>query len=312
MTLTNYLVAGALGFSVTIVLYHMLSQGKNDDVIDNKISDPGLEENENENQVPTSTQPVDTSTSETKPVNSGDTIIAEKRSVHSLIIGCNYPNTTSTLNGCVPDGYAIYNIFKSYSEQDSQFMAPLKMFDVEMNDFTKERVMSKLREMYNGCKPGDTFFLYFSGHGIQIIDWNQDERFDAKDECCLISCATDQPMEWLLDDDLAEFFNKKDVKFVFLLDCCHSGGMSDIVRGRENNLVISACTEHQTSKEVGMYNTVRGIFTSNLETILKTMTKDQNINQIKKNSIWNSIDKKYTQTITVWGNPDVFQFPVMK
>ena len=90
--------------------------------------------------------------------------------------------------------------------------------------------------------------------------------------------------------------------------------MSDIVRNRKNNLVISACTEDQTSKEIsiGSINNIRGIFTYNLEKVLKESTEGQSIQDIGKSSIWNDIDGKYKQTFTVWGNSDIFKFPSLQ
>ena len=90
--------------------------------------------------------------------------------------------------------------------------------------------------------------------------------------------------------------------------------MSDIARNRTNNLVISACTEDQTSKEtsIGSVSNVRGIFTYNLEKVLKESAESQSIRDIEKSNIWNDIDGKYQQTFTIWGNSDIFKFPSLQ
>ena len=70
--------------------------------------------------------------------------------------------------------------------------------------------------------------------------------------------------------------------------------MSDITLNRPNNLVISACTEDQTSKETQSYiYGVRGVFTRNLEKILKDGDRPMTITDIQNSSIWDLIDENY-------------------
>ena len=232
------------------------------------------------------------------------------RKVRSIIMGCNYENTDSSLNGCVSDAQSIYDLFMQYSEKYESFEKPISLFDKNIDNFSKTLVMSNLQEAYYDSKPGDVLFVYFAGHGLQIEDLNHDEISDTMDECCLLTCNPNQPMEWILDDDLKLFLNRSDVTFVLLLDCCHSGGMSDITIDRPNNLVISACTENQTSKEVfKVAMGVRGVFTSNLEAICKSAESDLTISEISNHKIWKDINENYDQKITVFGDESLFKFP---
>ena len=311
-TLTKYAILGTLGVTATIILYQVFREFHNSELKseDSLITCDTGTMTDNTNTI----QPVNNDNEGSENEESENEDHGETKYIHSLFVGCNYPDTDSALNGCVPDARSIFNIFNTYSNMYPKFKKPVQLFDEETDDFSKTMVMNKLRDMYLGCKSGETFFLYFSGHGIQIKDDDGDEKRDSKDECCLITCNKNESYQWLLDDDLNEFFSRKDVKFVFLLDCCHSGGMSDIVRNRKNNLVISACTEDQTSKEIsiGSINNIRGIFTYNLEKVLKESTEGQSIQDIGKSSIWNDIDGKYKQTFTVWGNSDIFKFPSLQ
>ena len=236
---------------------------------------------------------------------------------HSLIIGCNYENTEAALGGCISDATAMLDIFKRYATHyPDAFLPPQKIFDTDHRNFSRTLVIDRIASMYKDCNPGDTFFMYFAGHGIQIKDNNMDES-DSYDECCLITYPQTKrkgfKMEWLLDDDLKEMLDNQDVAFVFLLDCCHSGGMSDMTVNRPNNLIIAACNESQSSNETSsMFGGVRGIFTKNLERILNTTTVQLGIEDIKNNKIWSLINRDADQTFTVCGNPNIFKFPSLR
>ena len=228
-----------------------------------------------------------------------------------------FDNTEAALGGCVSDASAMLDIFNRYaSHYPNAFRPPQKVFDTEERNFSRKLVVDKIKAIYEDCKPGDTFFMYFAGHGMQIADDNMDES-DSYDECCLITYPKtkrkDFKKEWLLDDDLKAMLDNPDIAFVFLLDCCHSGGMSDMTVNRPNNLIIAACNESQSSNETSsIFGGVRGIFTKNLERILNTTTVQLGIEDIKQNEIWGLIDKDADQTFTVCGNPNIFKFPSLR
>ncbi|MCH8293465.1 caspase family protein [Candidatus Poribacteria bacterium] len=94
---------------------------------------------------------------------------------------------------------------------------------------TKENIVAALKEwLIEKPKAGDIVILYYSGHGVQIVDTSGDEE-DGFDEAF---CPTDvKPNESkteflnvLLDDELDELLSQIPTDNVtVILDCCHSG-----------------------------------------------------------------------------------------
>jgi len=52
---------------------------------------------------------------------------------------------------------------------------------------TKRNILEAMKALVCGARPGDSFFFYFSGHGMQVKDLDGDE-LDGLDECI---CAMD-------------------------------------------------------------------------------------------------------------------------
>ncbi len=83
---------------------------------------------------------------------------------------------------------------------------------------TAAAVASAIQGAAKALKPGDLFFLTYSGHGGQVDDTNADET-DRMDETWV--CYDRQ----LVDDELYELWGKfrSGVRIVVLSDSCHSG-----------------------------------------------------------------------------------------
>ena len=71
----------------------------------------------------------------------------------------------------------------------------------------------------------DLLFFYFTGHGTQIVDNNNDE-IDKKDEIFVTSDYKDNKS--LTDDILKTILSRSKATIFTLFDCCHSGTMSDL------------------------------------------------------------------------------------
>jgi len=82
----------------------------------------------------------------------------------------------------------------------------------------RDAVLKEIREAGKALKPGDIFFLTYSGHGGQVPDLNNEEK-DGRDETW---CLYDGE---LIDDELYACWSgfEKDVRIVVLSDSCHSG-----------------------------------------------------------------------------------------
>lgn len=86
-------------------------------------------------------------------------------------------------------------------------------------DATRARTLAGIRASAKTLKPGDLFFLSYSGHGGQVDDVSGEDETDKLDETwCLFDGQ-------LIDDEL--YFEltkfKKGVRIVVLSDSCHSG-----------------------------------------------------------------------------------------
>ena len=105
---------------------------------------------------------------------------------------------------------------------------------------TRDAVKSTIADAAVGLKPGDLFFLTYSGHGGQIPDLNGDE-LDGLDETWVLYDGQ------LIDDELHELWHKfeKGVRVLVLSDSCHSGTVTKQIanaaalRGMKDELALS-------------------------------------------------------------------------
>lgn len=89
---------------------------------------------------------------------------------------------------------------------------------------TRDNILKGLSWLLAGAKPEDSLVFFYSGHGSQVADTNQDE-IDRSDE---ILCPHDIDFGrqiYITDDDLRSRFNglTGSVNLEVIFDCCHSG-----------------------------------------------------------------------------------------
>jgi hypothetical protein len=89
---------------------------------------------------------------------------------------------------------------------------------------TTQAILSRLRWLVRGAKPGDRLFFHYSGHGAQVATRNDAEEVDGLDE---VICPVD--FDWsdahmIRDNHFKEVFMAipKGVEFVWVSDSCHS------------------------------------------------------------------------------------------
>jgi len=93
---------------------------------------------------------------------------------------------------------------------------------------TADGIRSRLEWLPDGAGPRDERVFYYSGHGSQITDYGADEIVDRKDEC-LVPWDFDWSYDTAVTDDwFYELYSQLsyETRFVAILDCCHSGGMT--------------------------------------------------------------------------------------
>ena len=143
-----------------------------------------------------------------------ETVLPVKR---ALCVGINdYPGFGSDLAGCLNDasdwaeelrrrGYAVTMLLDRHA--------------------TRAGIVDELRRLVEGAPPGARLVFTYSGHGSWLPDDDGDEP-DGRDE---MLCPYDVgPDRFLLDDDLAEVFDRKPdgARLYFISDSCHSGTVS--------------------------------------------------------------------------------------
>lgn len=139
--------------------------------------------------------------------------MANKR---ALIVGINYPGTSSELRGCVNDANNVELLLKTqYGFTDVR-----KLLDAEA---TTTQIKGSLDWLVDGAKPGDVLVFHYSGHGSQTYDIGGDEP-DKFDE---IICPID--IDWIhnviTDDYMKSVFDRvpTGVNLTVVLDSCNSG-----------------------------------------------------------------------------------------
>jgi hypothetical protein len=102
---------------------------------------------------------------------------------------------------------------------------------------TKDNIRGAMRALVSGAQAGDSFFLYFSGHGVQIKDTNGDES-DGLDECiCAMDYLGNDPYPTgntpglIVDDDMHDILVRplpQHCRLIAMFDSCHSGTALDL------------------------------------------------------------------------------------
>ncbi len=137
------------------------------------------------------------------------------------------------LPACRPDAETMLNTMRTFGGLDETYL----LLD-EQATLAKivEHIQGKLAQ---GTRPGDTIFIYWSGHGGRCADDNGDET-DGLDEFLVTYDAKTGDLESLrnsmmMDDHFGRLLQHLDGrKVVLMLDTCHSGGQATAEKGCRN------------------------------------------------------------------------------
>jgi len=196
----------------------------------------------------------------------------------ALLIGINYFGTSSELKGCHQDIEDVRAYLANLGPVEFHIMLD------DPNDLsfalptcpTKANITAKMKELVSQCRPGNTLYVHYSGHGTYKWDRSGDER-DGKDECiCPVDCDT---AGMLIDDELNDILVKAlptGAKLRVVFDSCHSGSALDLpvrwVAGTscvaENKdvraldcMFLSGCKDAQTSADASFGGRSNGALT---------------------------------------------------
>ena len=190
----------------------------------------------------------------------------------ALLIGCNYNNSAYKLNGCINDVNNIKSMIKNIGFNNITVLT-----DETDKPPNKINILTELTRLLSNSNNNDLLFFSYSGHGSQVLDKNGDET-DNRDEVII-------PLDFnvITDDELKsviQTYFKPNVTLFALFDCCNSGTVLDLkyqylnslnydnytennkaTDTRGNVIMISGCTDNQTSADAFINNTSQGAMT---------------------------------------------------
>ena len=148
----------------------------------------------------------------------------------ALLIGCNYPNTSISLYGCINDVNNIKNILiKKYGFLDNEIIVMTD--DVSKNNSlypSYNNIHNQFKNWTNLSNNSTLNYFHYSGHGRNIADTNGDET-DKRDETLVpidyntAGMITD---DWLFENFITRV--PKGANLWALMDACHSGTLLDL------------------------------------------------------------------------------------
>lgn len=232
--------------------------------------------------------------------------------IYAILVAIDdYPNPRHQLEGCVKDAQSMWNYLKSFSKD---YEYNLKVIPLYNKDASRKGIIDAF-EHFQQAKDNDICLFHYSGHGARLPVPNEFKYLESDGYLETIVChdsrqsdgfdLVDKELSWLIWNTTK---NKKNLHFVSIMDCCHSGkivrsqieldeiglprevtpntnirpiedllGFEDYTKVSENqytprhgrHILLAASRDNQTAKEVYINNERRGIFTYCLIDALK-------------------------------------------
>ena len=177
---------------------------------------------------------------------------------HALLIGLNYPTDDKLrLQSSYNDLNLVQNFLITNENFDSKNIIQLTdkaQHKIELST-TFFNIVKHIKEHIAKTTENDILFFYFTGHGTQILDKNNDEN-DSMDEAFVPS---DYKKNLISDDLLFSLFKNCKANTTILYDCCHSGSVIDLkytytlspfisinklnIKDRNNVICFSSCKD---------------------------------------------------------------------
>lgn len=170
----------------------------------------------------------------------------------ALIVGIDYYEHVSCLNGCVNDAYAVKNVLERHGDGSLNFGVNVMIASGSSSIIARRELKDKVQELFRDNS--EIALFYFSGHGYIETTGGYLITSDCKDG------DDGFPMDELLTIvNVSKAQNK-----VIVLDCCHSGiaGTPAVTENKaflsEGVTILTASAQDQYSLESGG----SGVFTS--------------------------------------------------
>lgn len=207
------------------------------------------------------------------------------------------------LRGCVNDRDAMIKAFK-IKRKNRKILSNSRA--------SSKNILKALKEMLEKLQVEETGVFYYSGHGTQYPDFDNEES-DGLDEA--LCCYKTMYGDILLDDTIRHYINeykKEGTTLLLIYDCCHSGTQAmsvpnwvtkydgipkvatldskvvtldpevvkvnrsakALLKGNANGVIVwSGCEDAQYSYEVKMNGEFRGLFTTSIEERIRDIKK---------------------------------------
>ena len=205
----------------------------------------------------------------------------------ALLIGCNYINTPKVrLNGCINDIINIKNMLIDAYDYTTSNIIMLR--DDKPNLLpTHNNIINNLTKVINESANYQEIWIHYSGHGSQIVDYDNDE-IDRKDE--VIVPSDFQTKGFITDDIIFNIIKNSKCRTIIVMDSCNSGTVCDLQWSFEKNantlikninpkntinnsniFMISGCKDQQKSNDIydNESNESCGLLTSTFITCLR-------------------------------------------
>jgi hypothetical protein len=203
----------------------------------------------------------------------------------ACLIGLNYIGTANELFGCIND----VNSIKERIEKNG-FNNIKSLTDLSNIKPTYNTILEEFTNLLVNSKEGDLLLFFYSGHGSNTLDNNNDET-DGRDEMII---PTD--FKPILDDELKQIIQtnlKANVTLLAMFDACFSGTVLDLkyqyldslnydnytensttLETEGNVIMISGCSDIQTSVDSKFNGRANGAMTWALLDILNNNTNE--------------------------------------
>lgn len=204
----------------------------------------------------------------------------------ALLIGINYNGTSAKLNGCINDINDVSDLLTTKYAFKPESIT--KITDETAQKPTRDVILASFAKFLASGAEGDLLFFSYSGHGSYTLDRNNEEK-TGNDEMIIAS-----DLKGIVDDELKSLIQanlKKNVTLFALFDSCFSGTVLDLkyqyfdslandastVNNNEtetigNVIMISGCSDIQTSADAYVDNKYQGAMTWAFISVITKMT----------------------------------------
>ena len=210
----------------------------------------------------------------------------------ALLVGINYYNTSSQLNGCIDDIQNMRNmLIDAYHYGVSDIVMLRDDVSTPAMQPTRVNILAQMRSLIAESSGLEEIWIHYSGHGSQIKDTNRDEVSGLDSVLVPVDYNS---QGFIVDDELFNLIKLIKCRAILLFDSCHSGSVCDLpwtfeykfgdtfqrnmmysshLLSNPNIFMFSGCKDSQTSADI--YDTVRkeyaGAFTSTFLECLRSL-----------------------------------------